>query len=504
MTAAAATRLRRPAPIHALPALLLAAGVGLRVLVLLGFRQAFLFYGDSYTYFDSAHHLRPPFVRPLGYPMLIRPLLVFHDLQAVAIVQHLMGIAIAVLLYLTMRRLGLGVVLSSLAMAPILLDAYQLDIEQYLLAETTMELLLVLAMMALVWRAKPTAGLCAAAGLLVAIATLTRTVAIITIVPVLIYLVIRRVGWRRLALALATFAVPVAGYAAWFDHQWGTFDVSGLSGWFLYARVAQFADCSKLSVPLSQLPLCQTTPAATRPGPNFYMWAGASPAHKLQRSLYLQSGGADSGPGLRLQMNSTLQSFAQQVLIHQPLDYARVVLGDLWQYSLPGHPRFPRGETVHMWQFSWQLRPTPRGRVGVQMYRIGGIPRPVRPEADWLVSYQRYAYTPGPLFVLFLLLGLAGAAIGAARARIRSIRPEALLFALTGFSLVFMAAATSMFDYRYLLPSVALLPAAGALGLHALKARLSSGVEGDALGQRDQNRRLQLRGMRAGVRPPTG
>jgi hypothetical protein len=476
VTAAAVTRLRRarrPDPIHALPALLLAAGVALRVLVVLGFRQAFLFYGDSYTYYDSAHHLRPPFVRPIGYPLMIRPLLLFHDLEAIAVAQHVAGILIAVLLYLTMRRLGLGVGLASLAMAPILLDPYQIDIEQYVLAETALELVLVLAMMALVWRARPTAGLCAAAGALIAVATLTRTVAIVAIVPVLLYLVLRRVGWRRLALTAAAFAVPMAGYAAWFDHQWGSFDVSGLSGWFLYARVAQFADCSKLSVSLSQLPLCQTTPPAQRPGPNFYMWAGASPAHRLQRSLYDQSGGTDSGPPLRSQVNSILQSFADEVIANQPADYARVVLGDLWQYAKPGHPRFPRGETVRMWQFGWQLRPFPRGRVGKQMYRVGGVPRPVRPEADWLASYQRHVYTPGPAYALALLLGLLGAAVGAARAGARSLRPEALLFALTGFSLVLMAAATSMFDYRYLLPTLALLPAAGALGLHTLHARLS-------------------------------
>ncbi len=474
MIAAAANRLRpaRLRPIHALPALLLSAGLALRVLVVLGFRQAFLFYGDSYTYYDSAHHFRPPFVRPFFYPLLLRPLLLFHDLEAIAIAQHLMGLVIAVLLYLMMRRLGLGVVLASLAMAPILLDSYQLDLEQYVLAETTMELLLVITMMVLVWRAKPTTGLCAAAGLLVALATLTRTVAIITILPVLLYLVIRRVGWRRIALTLATFAVPLAGYAAWFDHQWGSFDVSGLSGWFLYARVAQFADCSKFSVPLSQLPLCQNLPPAQRPGPNFYMWAGASPAHHLQRTMYDESGGTVSGGPLRSEVSSILQSFADQVILHQPIDYARVILGDLWEYSLPGHPYFARGEAVHMWQFSWQLRPFPRGRVGRQMYRVGGVPRPVRPEADWLTSYQRYVYTPGPLFVLALLLGLLGAVAGAARAGSRSLRPEALLFALTGFSLVFMAAATSMFDYRYLLPSIALLPAAGALGLHALSARL--------------------------------
>ncbi|HUZ84442.1 MAG TPA: hypothetical protein VMU66_07095 [Gaiellales bacterium] len=473
MTAEAATvpRRLRLRPIHVLPALLLAAGIGLRVLVLLGFRQAFLFYGDSYSYIDSAHQLKPPFVRPLGYSLFIRPLLHFHDLVVISAVQHAMGVAIAVLLYLVMRRLGLGVVLSSLAMAPVLLDSYQLVLEQYVLAETLLELLLVLALLALAWRPRPTAAACAAAGGLLALATLTRTAGILAIAPVLAYLVLRRVGWRRLAVTVFAFALPLLGYSAWFDSAYGRFDMSGMTGWFLYGRVGQFADCKGMSLPATERRLCQTQPPAGRPGPNFYLWAGASPAHHLQRQVVISTGGYFRGAPMRLYVNSILEDFAQRVLLHQPVAYLDVVAGDLWHYALPGHTHGIRDETPTMWQFRWQVRPFPTGRVGRQMYRVGGVPRPVQPEAGWLISYQRYAYTPGPVFALTLLLGLIGAGAGAAVAGARSVRLEAMLFALCGFSLPLIAAATSMFDYRYLLPAIVLLPPGGALGLHALGVR---------------------------------
>ena len=46
-----------------------------------------------------------------------------------------------------------------------------------------------------------------------------------------------------------------------------------------------------------------------------------------------------------------------------------------------------------------------------------------------------------------------------------------LTLAAAGVLLPLTAAMTSMFDYRYLLPALPLLPAAGVLGANALTAR---------------------------------
>ena len=50
--------------------------------------------------------------------------------------QHLVGLAMAVALYLMMRRHGVPRWLAAVATAPILLDAYQLQIEQTIMPDT--------------------------------------------------------------------------------------------------------------------------------------------------------------------------------------------------------------------------------------------------------------------------------------------------------------------------------------------------------------------------------
>jgi hypothetical protein len=51
------------------------------------------------------------------------------------------------------------------------------------------------------------------------------------------------------------------------------------------------------------------------------------------------------------------------------------------------------------------------------------------------------------------------------------VRAETLTLAAAGVTLPLAAAMTSMFDYRYLLPALPLLPAAGVLGATTLAAR---------------------------------
>jgi hypothetical protein len=51
------------------------------------------------------------------------------------------------------------------------------------------------------------------------------------------------------------------------------------------------------------------------------------------------------------------------------------------------------------------------------------------------------------------------------------VRAETLTLAAAGVALPLGAAMTSMFDFRYLLPSLPLLPASGVLGAATLAAR---------------------------------
>src|SRR5205807_6875970 len=104
-----------------------------------------------------------------------------------------------------LRRLGIGVWGATIGAAPILLDAYRMNIEQFIMAETLFGALLVGAIVLIVWPKRPGLVACAAAGALLAGATLTREVGIVLIVPVLLYLLGRRAGVLRTGAAAVAF-----------------------------------------------------------------------------------------------------------------------------------------------------------------------------------------------------------------------------------------------------------------------------------------------------------
>src|SRR5262249_60243923 len=76
---------------HWLFAVLLAAGLVLRVLVTVAYRPA-LIYVDTLKYLYGAS----PGSEPLGYRLILKVILAVGDLGAVAAIQHLLGLAIGV------------------------------------------------------------------------------------------------------------------------------------------------------------------------------------------------------------------------------------------------------------------------------------------------------------------------------------------------------------------------------------------------------------------------
>src|ERR1700680_1009559 len=110
---------------HWLLAILLAAGLALRVLAQIAYRPALLYIG-SITYLYGAY----PGNDPPGYLLVLKPFLAVGNLDMVAAGQHLLGLGMAVTLYVVMCRRGIPRWLAALATAPILLDGYQLQMEQ--------------------------------------------------------------------------------------------------------------------------------------------------------------------------------------------------------------------------------------------------------------------------------------------------------------------------------------------------------------------------------------
>jgi len=140
--------------------ILLVAGLALRVVTQIAYRPS-LAYIDSVKYLFGAYRGDDP----PGYALLLQPMLLVGNLDLIAASQHLLGLAMAVALYLLLRRRGAARWLAALAVAPILLDAYQLQIEQNVMPDVAFEALIVAGLAALLWRPQPRAWLVVAGGL---------------------------------------------------------------------------------------------------------------------------------------------------------------------------------------------------------------------------------------------------------------------------------------------------------------------------------------------------
>ena len=110
------------------------AGLTLRILAEVAYRPALLF-NDSirYLYLSGGQD-------PVGYRVLLKPVLLVGNLDTVAAVQHLLGLGMAVALYVLLMRRGVPRALAAIATAPVLLDGYQIQMEQSQIdAEQAME-----------------------------------------------------------------------------------------------------------------------------------------------------------------------------------------------------------------------------------------------------------------------------------------------------------------------------------------------------------------------------
>src|SRR5690606_4990974 len=156
--------------------LVLAAGAGLRIAAQLTYLPAVL-YWDSYRYLDNAASLTTTSAAPLGYSLLVvRPALALGDLTWLPAANHVLGLVAGVLCYaLVLRRSGRPW-LATLAAAPVLLDAYVIQVEQMVMSDAAFLALLAAAFAVLLWRPAPGPLAAAACGLLLGMLTTVRLV----------------------------------------------------------------------------------------------------------------------------------------------------------------------------------------------------------------------------------------------------------------------------------------------------------------------------------------
>jgi hypothetical protein len=412
--------------------------------------QPALFYSDSTDYLRHAYLLPLSDWHPPGYSLFLRLVLCTGTLAAVPLTQHLIILGSSILLYATLVRLGVRSHLAGLACAPMLLDAYQLQIEQYVLSEALFEALIISIIAALLWSPELTDRTIILAGTLLGAAAVVRLDAIFLVPAVAGFAAVRRAGWKRTSALLAISAVPLVWMATLRASEAEGFSATGgMGGIWLYGRVAPFADCAIARIPQVEQPLCPTQPLDERPGTSWFENSPDSPA-RLVRAGHSAS-------------SSELSDFAWRVIAAQPFDYARTVAGSFTNQFRPARSQVAGGPSVQPWIFPTTVAARDRfsPSPGLMTALYGG-PRPALnlKLAVFLHRYQRWVYTPGPVMALCLVIAIAGI-LRSARVSRRQL--AGTLLAALGVVVVFGAVATVQFTWRYVLPTLALLPPAAAL-----------------------------------------
>jgi hypothetical protein len=167
-------------------------------------------------------------------------------------------------------------------------------------------------------------------------------------------------------------------------------------------------------------------------------------------------------------------AFALRAIKAQPLDYLRAVAENFAE-TFALHGGHPRPYTV-AWAGTRELdymfpaaRPNYPMPLAAPIFRRldGTFPEQqvVRPWSGWIQAYQRYVVLSGPLLGLIALAGLSGLILSW-----RRIGGPAMLPWLTGMTLL-AAPAVILFDVRYVLPAVAPLCVAAAIGIQQIAGR---------------------------------
>jgi hypothetical protein len=396
--------------------------------------------------------------------------------------QHLLGPAMALALYTILIRRRVPRWAATLATTPLLLDAYQLQLEQTIMPDVTFEALILAGLAILLWKPQPTVNALALGGFVLGLSATVRQVGEILIVPALTVCLLSRRGRRaRLSggsLLAASFAIPVLvymTYSAVVLHD--RFGLSDQGDAVLYGRVAAAADCPALRVPAAMRALCPAPQVARSFGVDELVNNPTSPAYTAPLPAGLSHAVA-------------ARRFSRAVLEQQPLRVAGTIARDavklfaLTRNTAPGDP------AVWRWQFqvTYPLYPpTITASSASALFRGagGGAPVAVRPLAVFLREYQLHGgYTPGPSLLLALLAGIGGAAAGWAR---RDTRAALACLLITGAgAAVLLGADLYEFSWRYQLPALVTLPAGGALGAAVIHNWIrDKGRKGSAAGAPD-------------------
>ncbi len=432
-----------------------AAGIGIRGVFMLLYRPAFLGSSDTGSYISAAgHSLFANIYDPAGYPLFIRFLhAIYPHLSLLILVQHGLGVATALMLYVAVRRVTGATLLALLPAVIVLFDGYGLWVEHTPITEALFTFLVVASICLALHAVERTPWLLVGEGILIGAASLVRPVGLILIPVVALWIVWTRsgrVGQR--ALAACALIVPacaiIAGYLLVQRADTGFLGMTLDSGRVVYARAAMFADCSRFAPPSGTRALCETTPPSQRGSFNQYLTGFPDHATSVSEA------GRSISPAWRVfgpppAGNAKLEEFGLDAILHQPLDYVSHVANDFHYFWADHHRAF----------IAAVARVDPGiDRIVADYYATGlGVHSGGLGFLRW---YGDWIEVTGPLMIVLLILPVAGLLAADRRAR-----HAAVLLTSAGWLLPLAAVAVASVDPRFILPAYGPLAAAGAIGL---------------------------------------
>ena len=454
------------------------AALGLVVLVAsavrlaFGFRVPVFLLHDSGSYYLPAHDL----VHGLGFDISIRRppvypgflagtiVLLGEPLLAVALAQHLLGIASAGLVYavgtLTFGRLaGLGAGLLTAANGTLLVA------EHYVMPEALLLFLLLLTTIAAVLAIRRgSRRLYLASGFLLGLSILCKPVAQV-LLPVLPFVVLVSTrSWRRTlaptALVLAGAAVVALPWAArnWAVH--GSFTTAGALGQTLVARTAKhdtgfrYYDARRAEGYGDQREA--TARQITQNGINQRLSDGVI-YRRVQERLRLSDAEA----------NGFMRDLALEVITERPGYYLRGTLEMTWRLLVGDVERLRT-------DFKTQNARLSRDEWDDRVEHLLSRPSPTHHNEFDRAEAVVDLYQPAALGPILPVLGLAGLAFAALAPGLR----PALLLGLSALALLGVSAALDgpVARYRYPAdPLIALMAMGGLVGVAGLVSRIVRG-----------------------------
>lgn len=464
-----------------LASILIAGGIVMRVLTSMAYHPAII-------YIDTLKYLYDAWAGadPVGYKIPLKIILLVGDLGTVEVVQHILGIAMAVAIYLVLLRRGVPRWLAALAIAPVLFDAYQLNVEAMIMPDVWFEAFIVFGLVFLLWQRELTLPMALIGGAILGGSVGLRQVGEILIVPALIIVAAMGGGWRpmlrRGTAVTCGFALAVLLYLSASFQLTGHFWISRSSESLTYGRMSAVVNCATLKVPKIEQPLCPTKSQQAN-GPDWLDHSAYSPIRTYAATL---------PANLEPQKDQLIANFNKSVETQQTFRVVTAVLRDsIKLFAITRHTS-PGDTPIQRWQFSTTFPSKlyapwvsiKNGAIWVDTGSLeassvskldpayGGAPEVDKPVAAFLTSYQlNGGYTPGPLLALSVLLGLIGTLAIFFRKRltpdIRFTVVACVAFFTTAVLILGISDAFE-FTWRYQDAAIMTLPPAGALGIAVL------------------------------------